>query len=83
MRRRAKSASEITPCKAVRLTENDLKRLDNDIEKHIARLAERFGDCDGTIERMLDNFRADTRQWANDLRDYMRERTAEGETWEL
>ena len=25
----------------------------------------------------------DTRQWADDLRQYMTERTADGETWEL
>lgn len=81
--RRKVSASEIRPCKAIRLTEKDLKRLDNDIEKTILRLAERFGDCDGAIERMLDCFLADSRRWADDLREYMKERTADGETWEL
>lgn len=80
---RAQSASEIRPCKAIRLTEADLKRLDNNIEKSVLRLAERFGDCDGAIERMLDVFLADTRQWADELREYMKERTADGETWEL
>ncbi len=82
-RGRIQSASEIRPCKAIRLTEIDLKRLDNNIEKSVLRLAERFGDCDGAIERMLDCFLADTRQWATDLREYMKERTADGETWEL
>lgn len=77
------SASEMRPCKAIRLTEADLKRLDNNIEKSVLRLAERFGDCDGAIERMLDNFLADTRRWADELREYMKERTADGETWEL
>jgi t-SNARE complex subunit (syntaxin) len=80
---RALSASEIRPSKAIRLTETDLKRLDNNIEKSVLRLAERFGECDGTIERMLDNFLADTRRWADELREYMKERTADGETWEL
>jgi hypothetical protein len=80
---RVRSASEIRPCKAIRFTETDLKRLDNDIEKTILRLAERFGDCDGAIERMLDDFLADSRRWAAELREYMKERTADGETWEL
>ena len=65
------------------MTEADLKRLDNNIEKVVLRLAERVGECDGAIERMLDNFLADTRRWADELRDYMKERTADGETWEL
>ena len=82
-RARIQSASEIRPCKAIRLTDLDLKRLDNDIEKTVLRLAERFGECDGAIERMLDIFLADTRQWASELREYMKERTADGETWEL
>lgn len=82
-RARVQSASEIRPCKAIRLTERDLKRLDDNIEKSVLRLAERFGDCDGAIERMLDNFLADTRRWASELREYMKERTADGETWEL
>ena len=82
-RARIQSASEIRPCKAIRLTDLDLKRLDNDIEKTVLRLAERFGDCDGAIERMIDCLLADTRQWASDLREYMKERTADGETWEL
>lgn len=81
--KRTQSASEIRPCKAIRLTERDLKRLDNNIEKTILRLAERFGDCDGAIERMLDIFLADSRRWADELREYMKERTADGETWEL
>ena len=76
-------ASKIRICKAIRLTERDLKRLDNDIEKTIFRLAVRFGDCDGAIDRMLDTFVRDTRQWADDLREYMKERAADGETWEL
>jgi hypothetical protein len=82
-RARVQSASEIRPCKAIRLTEADLKSLDNKIEKSVLRLAERFGDCDGAIERMLDNFLADSRRWADELREYMKERTADGETWEL
>jgi hypothetical protein len=82
-RARIQSASEIRPCKAIRLTERDLKRLDDDVERTVLRLAERFGDCDGTIERMLDVFLADMRQWATDLHEYMKERTADGETWEL
>ncbi len=80
---RVQSASGIRPCKAIRLTETDLKRLDNNIEKSVLRLAERFGDCDGAIERMLDDFLADTRRWAAELREYMKERTADGEKWEL
>ena len=83
MSKRTESASEIRPSKAIRLTERDLKKLDNDIEKTILRLAERFGECDGAIGRMLDNFLADTRRWADELREYMKERTADGETWEL
>ena len=83
MRRKTQSASEIRPCKDIRLTDRDLKRLDGDIEKTVLRLAERFGDCDGAIERMLDVFLADTRQWATELREYMKERTSDGETWEL
>lgn len=71
------------PCKARWMTERDLKRLDNDIEKTIFRLAERFGECDGAIERMLDDFMRDTREWATLLRAYMDEREADGETWEL
>ena len=82
-RARVQSASEIRPCKAIRLTERDLKRMDDDIEKTVRRLAERFGDCDGAIERMLDDFLADSRRWANELREYMKERTSAGETWEL
>ena len=82
-RAHTQSASEIRPCKAIRLTEADLKRLDNNSEKSVLRLAERFGDCDGAIERMLDVFLADTRRWADELREYMKERTADGETWEL
>ncbi len=77
------SASEMRPCRAIRLTNADLKRLDNGIEKIVLKLAERFGDCDGGIERMLDDFLRDTRQWADDLREYMKERTSDGETWEL
>lgn len=82
-RARVVSASEQRPCKAIRLTETDLRHLDNDIEKTVLRLAERFGECDGTIERMLDDFLRDTRDWANQLREYMKERTKDGETWEL
>jgi len=77
------SASEMRPCRAIRLTEKDLRRLDDGVEKTILRLAERFGDCDGAIERMLDCFLADTRRWADELREYMKERSADGETWEL
>ena len=76
-------AAAVRPCKAIRLTERDLKRLDDDIERTILRLATRFGDCDGAIERMLDELLADTRQWAEELRAYMQERAADGETWEL
>lgn len=83
MSKRPVSASEMRPSRAIRLTETDLKRLDNNIEKSVLRLAERFGDCDGGIERMLDNFLADTRRWADELREYMKERSADGETWEL
>jgi hypothetical protein len=83
VRSQAQSASEMKPCKAVRLTDRDLKRLDNDVEKTVFRLAERFGDCDGSIERMLDFLMADTRRWISELREYMAEKTADGETWEL
>lgn len=81
--KRPLSASEMRPCKAIRLTERDLNRLDDDIERTVLRLAERFGDCDGAIERMLDCLLADTRRWATELREYMKERTSDGETWEL
>ncbi len=71
------------PCKARRLTERDLKKLDDVVEKQVFRMAERFGDCDGGIERMLDQLMADTRRWIAELREYMDDREADGETWEL
>jgi hypothetical protein len=71
------------PCKARRLTERDLRRLDDQVEKVCMVLATRFGECDGGIERMVDDFLADTRRWAAELRAYMDDREADGETWEL
>lgn len=43
-RARNQSASEMRPCKAIRLTERDLKCLDDNIEKSVLRMAERFGE---------------------------------------
>ena len=77
------TAPAMRTCKAIRLTDQDLKRLDNNIEKIMLRLAERFGDCDGGLERMIDQFLDDSRDWANQVRQYMRDRHADGETWEL
>ena len=70
-------------CKAVRQTERDLKRLDDHVEKAALSIGERFGECDEGIVRMADELLADTRRWSNELREYMNERLAAGETWEL
>lgn len=71
------------PCKAIRLTERDLKRLDDDVEKRALAIGARFGECDEMLVRMADNLLEMTRTWASELREYMSERAAEGETWEL
>jgi hypothetical protein len=77
------TAPAMRTCKAIRLTEQDLKRLDTNIEKVMLRMAERFGDVDGGLERMIDQFLYDSRDWANQVRKYMLARHADGETWEL
>lgn len=71
------------PCKAIRLTERDLKRLDDAVEKRVLAIGERFGECDEALVRMADDLLAMTRRWAGEVREYMSERAADGETWEL
>lgn len=71
------------PCKAIRQTERDLKRLDDCVEKCALAIGARFGECDEALVRMADDLLEMTRRWATELREYMRERAAEGETWEL
>lgn len=71
------------PCKARRLTERDLKRLDDNVEKCALALGERFGECDEALVRMADDLLQSTRTWAAELREYMDERANDGETWEL
>jgi hypothetical protein len=75
------SANKI--CKARRQTERDLKRLDDDVEKRVLAIGERFGECDEALVRMADDLLRTTRAWAAELREYMDERAADGETWEL
>jgi len=70
------------PCKAIRLTERDLKRLDDDVEKCALAMGARFGDIDHGLVRMADDLLATTRQWVEEVREYMTERAADGETWE-
>lgn len=70
-------------CKARRQTERDLKRLDDDVEKCALAIGARFGECDEALVIAADNLLATTRAWAAELRDYMNEREADGETWEL
>lgn len=69
--------------KAIRLTERDLKRLDDKVEKCALAIGGRFGEVDEALVRMADELLDSTRRWASELREYMRERAAEGETWEL
>jgi len=71
------------PCKAIRLTERDLKRLDDNVEKCALALGARFGDVDGGLERLADELLRMTRDWAAEVREYMADRAAAGETWEL
>jgi len=71
------------PCKARRQTERDLKRLDDDVEKRVLAIGARFGECDEALVRMADDLLERTRRWAAELREYMEEREAEGERWEL
>ncbi len=71
------------PCKAIRLTERDLKKLDDYVEKIALAIGERFGECDGALVRMADELLSNTRQWQEEVREYMTERAADGETWEL
>jgi hypothetical protein len=72
------------PCKAIRLTERDLKRLDDNVEKCALAIGARFGECDEALVNMADELLRITRQWAAELREYMTERSSiEGETWEL
>lgn len=71
-------------CKARRLTETTLKRLDDAVEKHVLILGERFGECDEAIVRMADDLLRDLRAWADELREHMEQKeTIDGETWEL
>jgi predicted ArsR family transcriptional regulator len=78
-------AQKITrPCKAIRLTERDLRRLDDHVEKCALALGERFGEVDGGLERLADDLLRMTREWADEVRSYMRDRNeTEGETWQL
>lgn len=71
------------PCKARRQTERDLKRLDDNVEKCALAIGERFGECDEALVRLADALLEMTRTWAKELREYMDEREAEGETWQL
>ena len=72
------------PCKARRLTDRDLRKLDDAVEKCALAIGARFGECDGGLERMADELLAITRRWADELREYMDEReNSDGETWEL
>lgn len=72
------------PCKAIRLTETDLKRLDNHVEKAALALGERFGEVDQGLVDLADTLLSQTRDWAKEVREYMRDRNeVEGETWEL
>lgn len=71
------------PCKARRQTERDLRRLDDNVEKCALAIGSRFGECDGALERMANDLLDMTRRWSSELREYMTEREADGETWEL
>lgn len=71
------------PCKAIRLTKRDLKRLDDNVEKCALAIGGRFGDVDDALVRMADDLLDMTRRWTKELEEYMLERAAEGETWEL
>lgn len=71
-------------CKARRLTETTLKRLDDAVEKQMLVIGERFGECDQALVNMADDLLRMTRQWADELREHMEQReTIDGETWEL
>lgn len=69
--------------KAISKTERDLKRLDDNVEKCALAIGERFGECDEALVRMADDLLESTRRWAAELREYMKERASDGETWEL
>lgn len=71
------------PCKAIRQTARDLRRLDDDVEKCALAIGSRFGEVDETLVRMADDLMATTRRWTKELQEYMDERAADGETWEL
>lgn len=83
----------LTWCRRIRATcyvGSDPRRLQNEkaeaenVVVGNARATDKVpSDIDGAIERMLDNLLHNTREWATDLREYMKERTADGETWEL
>lgn len=69
--------------KAIRLTQRDLKRLDDNVEKCALAIGSRFGEVDNAIVLMADELLETTRRWSAELRDYMSDRAADGETWEL
>jgi len=71
------------PCKAIRQTDRDLKRLDDEVERCALAMGGRFGDIDDGLVRMADDLLATVRQWATEVREYMAERAADGERWEL
>lgn len=72
------------PCRAIRLTESDLKRLDNHVERAALALGERFGEVDQGLVDLADTLLRDTRNWANEVREYMKDRNeVEGQTWDL
>lgn len=60
-----------------------MKRVDDDVEKCALSIGERFGECDEAIVRMADRLLESVRSWAAEVREYMDQREAEGETWEL
>lgn len=71
------------PCKAKRLTDRDLKRLDDNVEKCALAIGARFGEVDEGLVRLADELLDLTRNWAKEVRFYIDEREKEGETWEL
>lgn len=71
------------PCKAIRLTERDFRKLDDAVEKICLSMATRFGECDGYLEHAPDELLRMLRDWITETREYMADRAAEGETWQL
>ena len=71
------------PSKARRQTDRDLKRLDDAVEKCALAIGGRFGDSDQTLVNQADDLLLTVRAWAKNLREYMTEREAEGQTWTL